>query len=111
MTEPEPNYNYVKGQGWVLGPTVNCSPDFAWEGKMYRLEHRRPNVGELWDAAGKEQRWWDSVDNCPNWDNWLESDSLNSIFTSKPLRKGERFDDWSYWVVLVSIHTDADSSQ
>ena len=53
MTEPEPVYSYVPGQGWVI-----VTHPFAYtktaDGVPVRITLRKPNPGEYCDSASKE---------------------------------------------------------
>lgn len=49
MSEPE--YTFIKGQGWVLVAQEEYL-DFESHGKMWRVIARKPNIGEIFCYAG-----------------------------------------------------------
>lgn len=70
MSEPE--YRYIKGQGWVVS-NAPCSEPFKHRDKLYRLECRPPIIGEIFSASRYNySRWWDSNTNEPAWENWMD---------------------------------------
>lgn len=52
--EAEPEYKYVRGQGWVVGPYVDTFTGTSRNGESWRIEVRYPRKGEIWDACHAE---------------------------------------------------------
>jgi hypothetical protein len=69
MTTTEPEYIYVRGQGWVAGNPSARSPSFQLlTGEWCHFELRAPLTGEIYDVGGSSQY---NEDGTPNWDGWM----------------------------------------
>lgn len=49
--DAEPEYNYVRGKGWVIGTPLDTFVGTCAKGKQWRVEVRYPCRGEIWDAC------------------------------------------------------------
>lgn len=96
MTE-EPIYTFVKGKGWIVTNTESIT--ITMGGKLYSLEHRKPEIDEYYSGSSFNSRWWDPAGNHPDWYVWREwATSVGSFSIRKQITFHSTLD---FWVTLV----------
>lgn len=92
MSSQEPIYQYVKGQGWVVGPSVPCRDIRLACGTKVRIELRKPNPGEIWDCG--------SPTTLDSWEKVLRNLVLRHLSVDDPI---ERETNWCTIIPLEDI--------
>lgn len=88
----ELEYKYKKGEGWVLGPRADYQ--FAYNGKMYYLTKKTPEIGERFWYLSKGYSYCDAEGNI-DWPRfvseltqfWREAEHFNSALMSEDTDK------------------------
>lgn len=63
----EPIYSFVPGKGWVV-----CSArTFMWRGELWKIEHRHPNMGELFEYVYTSNLDWLIEDGTPKFEKFI----------------------------------------
>lgn len=80
MTEHEPNYEYVKGEGWVpsYGKFKYLKDGFnrTW---LVKTVNREPGYGEYWDSTHNFEGYDINGSNPLHWNNWDGSYKLHPV--------------------------------